>query len=360
MEGLENATSLPFYKQSGLKDSNGIPLKPPTYEGIQSLVEYLYYVPAPGTPTSLYEEARLETNMTVKAIIRINDDSVDAGSIGIMAGHIASDFTQLEVQVFDYAVVTCTQWAAQMSMVFDGFDEAQLPQAKLTAKNTQHNISSCKLFFPLKEKYWKCIDEEDNGEEDDQIPQVIITDTYIQDVYGVSWETKSEDNGVLLASYTWEDDSLKLLPFNEEELKNLVLGKLKYITTTTVGKDITEYIDADKPVKIQWIEEPSYVGCSKLYREYNEGYNMLDLSYNQNFGKESNLYFAGENYGVEGGWTEPALRSALDCVMQLLKAEGAAFLANNFDFESDYPKWPDTKDIIDNLLYTKDDETEES
>ena len=107
-----------------------------------------------------------------------------------------------------------------------------------------------------------------------------------------------------------------------------------------LGQDITEYIDKAKPVMIQWIKQATYIGCAKLYRAENEAGNQLDLSYNQQYGKKSCLYFAGENYGVEGGWTEPALRSGMDCVLHMLHHAGAKFKDGGFDFAVDYPKWP--------------------
>jgi len=54
VEGLSNSASLPYYN-SPVKDAAGIDLKAPRYEGIQSLVEYLYYVPAPGATHSLHD-----------------------------------------------------------------------------------------------------------------------------------------------------------------------------------------------------------------------------------------------------------------------------------------------------------------
>jgi len=318
VEGLSNPGLLPYYNAC-VTDSNGVAISPPTYQGIQSLVEYLYYVPAPGASASLYEGGRLFVNDPVTRIEKTTD--------GITVRH----GQQGQEDQFVFVVVSSTQWATQMSLEFIGFSECELPQAKIITANTQHNISSCKLFFPLKVKYWEL--------EGNKIPQIIVTDTYIQDIYALSWTNKPDDHGVLLASYTWEDDSLKLLPFNKNELSALVLAKLMEITQSTVGEDITQYIDETKPVTIQWINEPTYIGCAKLYRAWNEVDNMLDLSYNQNYGAKSNLYFAGENYGVEGGWTEPALRSGLDCVLQLLNNVNANFNAPSFDFAIDYPKW---------------------
>ena len=119
---------------------------------------------------------------------------------------------------YDHIFVTSAQWASQMSFSFEGFSQDELPVAKITAEHTQHNISGCKFFFPLKEKYW----ERDNNE----IPQVIVTDTFLQDAYSLSWDSSKDDEGVILTSCTWEDDSLKLLPFDEEILVNKELKQL--------------------------------------------------------------------------------------------------------------------------------------
>lgn len=321
VEGLSDPQDLPHY-DSPVKDTAGESLTPPLYQGIQSLPEYLYYVPAPGAASSLYEGARLFVGRGVSSLTKIGRKIVvEHGPKGGRA----------RKETFDYVVVTASQWAAQMSIRFKGFSERELPQQKLTTEHIQHNISSCKLFFPLKKRYWE--------EKGNRIPQILVTDTYIQDVYALSWRSREKDRGVLLASYTWEDDSLKLLPFDDDALAKLVLSKLEEITTTTVGQNITRYVDKSKPVTLQWISQPSYVGCAKLYRSRNEDSNMLDLAYNEAYSKRSRLYFAGENYGVEGGWTEPALRSGLDCVMRLLHNVRARFRAPGFRYAADYPSW---------------------
>ena len=318
--GLGNPGTLPYCGQPTF-DSAGRPLTPPTYQGIQSLVEYLFYCTAPNQPFSLYEsdQARLFTNTSVAGIVKQPGDRIQ---VRLADG---------SAENFDYVFVTSGQWATQMSTQFLGFSQAELPQIKITAQHTQHNISSCKLFFPLTEQYW--------NKPGNLIPQVIVTDTYIQDAYALAWNTAQGDQGVILASYTWEDDSLKLLPFDQGRLVDLVLAKLQQITLETLQQDITEYIIKDAPVMIQWIHEPTYDGCAKLYRQRDEAANFIDLAYNQDFGAQSHLYFAGENYSVEGGWTEPALRSAIDGVMQLLHHAGAVFQVNDFNFDRDYPRW---------------------
>lgn len=319
--GFSNANDLPYYKKE-VKDSNGVSLRPPTYEGMQGFVEYLYYVPISchdSENRSLYDSSKLFVNTKVKEIQKLED-----GKIKVV--HNSGN------EVYDDVMITSTQWATQMSINLKDFSFKQLPIQKITAEHTQHNISSCKFFFPLKELYWQ--------KEGNKIPQILVTDSFIQDSYAFSWKKDKKDKGVILASYTWEDDSLKLLPFKEEKLADLILDKLKDITISTVGQDITKYIDKNEPVMIQWINEPSYIGCSKLYRQRNEDQNMLDLTYNQNYSHLSNLYFAGENYSVEGGWTEPALRSSIDAVIQMIHHNKGEFTVEDFTYEYTYPKWP--------------------
>ncbi len=329
--GLGAPEQLPCYARE-TRDALEQPLPPPYYRGIQSLVEYLYFAPPPTDPDalSLHESpgANLYTRTKVVGITRLGDDIAIA----------ADNNGRLLNLKFDHVFISSGQWASQMSFRFRGFADRQLPTAMLTAQHTQHNISSCKLFFPLKEEYWK--------KPENRIPQVLVTDTFIQDAYALSWNLEndadpaSEQRGaVILASYTWEDDSLKLLPFDEQELASMVLDKLREITVETTGQDITQYINQELPVIIQWLKLPTYDGCAKLYRQNNQTANQLELSYNEKYGRHSHLYFVGENYGVEGGWTEPALRSALDGVMRLLRNVKADFQVDEFEYERDYPSW---------------------
>lgn len=309
-----------------LLDSAGRAVPSPTYAGIQSVPEYLLFCRPPGERPSLYQAVREGgAGLFLEAPVR----ALTKTPTGIEVETARDD---VATQCFDHVIVTSPQWASQMSFQYRGFDEGDvLPRSIVTARNVQHNISSCKLFFPLREPYW--LDPEC------KIPQVIISDTYIQDVYGLTWTTGPDDKGVILASYTWEDDSLKLLPYGQEQLADLVLAKLRQITTETVGQDVTQYIDRDHPVHIQWISEPHYHGCAKLYRERNWDENFGIMSYNQEHSAHSHLYFAGENYSLEGGWTEPALRTAVDAVLHVIRNAGGTPTAPGFVFDRDYPRW---------------------
>lgn len=220
-----------------------------------------------------------------------------------------------------------------MGMNFENFDsQKELPFSVTYSMKESHWITSCKVFYPLNERYW----------EKSNIPQVIATDTYLQGIYGYAVETKhiKTDPGVLLVSYTWEDDANKFIAEKDDTaFAKKCLRELDkiLINCENIKTPISPYVDTSKPVVIHWAKMPTYRGCAKLYREmtWNQDYQLL--RYNQEYSKDSGLYFAGEAFSVEGGWTEPALRSALDAVIHVIKNTGGSL---NFDV-SQYPNYTD-------------------
>ena len=63
------------------------------------------------------------------------------------------------------------------------------------------------------------------------------------------------------------------------------------------------------------------------------------FTYNEKYSHKSGMYFAGEGYSVEGGWLEPAFRTALDAVLRVIENTNGKF-NNNFDLQQHYPKSP--------------------
>ncbi len=322
MLGILNKTNLPYYNDQYLNDSSGQRLVAPLYEGIQSLTEWLFYQAAPGASQSLFQAANDVTSNDVSLFINRPVASIAKTAQGLTVTDINGN-----AQNFQYAVVTPNLWASQMSIALSGFNITNdLPLEVTTARNEQHNIASCKVFFPLTQTYWNV----------SKIPQVIISDTFVQDAYGVQWN--ANDAGALLASYTWEDDAIKLLPYNDADLGNRVLAQLDQITLSTLGVRISTYVNANDATVIHWSDQPTYHGCAKLYRQRTWTQNYSLLAYNQQYSASSGLYFAGENYSVEGGWTEPALRLAIDAVINLIQNSKGSF-NNGFNPVNDYPSY---------------------
>jgi monoamine oxidase len=311
-------------------DSLGHPLTPPHYLGGQTFSECLFYQPVASSfvePVSLYQATKMEqynvnlfTHNGVHRVRRLDSHEIELSS------HARSG-------IYDAVIVTPSTWAFEMSATFENFDRTQLPYEVLLSLKESHWITSCKVYFPLKGRYW----------EQSSIPQVINTDTFLQDIYGIAVTTATRsDPGVILVSYTWEDDAMKLEASRDDAtLAHKCLAELDRILVRceNIGRPISPYVDTSKPpVVIHWERQPSYRGCAKLYRERSWNLDYALLTYNQQCSKASGLYFAGEAYSIEGGWTEPALRSGLDAVLRVIYHTGGTFL-NGFAFETDYPTY---------------------
>ena len=105
---------------------------------------------------------------------------------------------------------------------------------------SSHWITSCKVFYRLKKRYWE---DKQGGK---YIPQLISTDTRLQGVYGYAVETAAiHDPGMLLVSYTWEDDANKLLADGDDTTLAEALARRDrriLMGCTNVARPISAYV----------------------------------------------------------------------------------------------------------------------
>jgi tryptophan 2-monooxygenase len=319
-------------------DSLGYSLHRPEYLGVQSFAECLFYEPVTSRRVdadSLYEAIQ-STKYDVNLYTRTGVEKItylDGGKVCVES--------KARSNKYDAVVITPSTWALQMSINFENFDAHIMPFNLQAAVAMSHWITSCKVFFPLTRRFW----EERNSEGDPFIPQTLVTDTFVQGVYGYGVTTKAfSDPGVLLASYTWEDDANKLLASTSDEaLARRCLTKLDDILMQSRNRPISPYVNRDQPSVIHWAKMPTYRGCAKLTRSRSWEHDYTLLRYNQHHSAKSHVYCAGEAYSVEGGWTEPAMRMAIDAVIHIAKNTGAKFVSGfHYDKYPRYSSWNPT------------------
>ncbi len=334
------------YQQS-LTDSLGHNLASPCYLGVQSYADNLLFTEVKShdttvNNTSLYSAVHSKKHPLINLFTQSKVQKIKKNTNGSITLSAAGDIEK----EYDAVILTLPTWAMQLSIQFEGFSQQSLPFAVQNAFKRSHWITSCKVFYSLKERYW----------EKTNIPQLISTDTFLQGVYAYAADIKNakgeivhQDAGGVLVSYTWEDDANKFLAnVDDKTLAKLCLEKLDSILEecSNVQGKISDYVNLDESQVIHWSQQPSARGCAKLYRQSTWQDNQNLLSYNQEHSEDSGLYFAGEAFSLEGGWTEPALRSAIDAVLHIVHHSGGDFL-NDFHFAEDYPQhsqWqPDDK-----------------
>ncbi|MCF6137413.1 flavin monoamine oxidase family protein [Pseudalkalibacillus berkeleyi] len=106
--------------------------------------------------------------------------------------------------------------------------------------------------------------------------------------------------GVILGSYTWEDDALIWVSKSEEERVKQSLQDL----STIHGKEILSSFEVGKAQS--WVLDPYAAGAFTLFKPEQESELFPYLS-----APEGKVHFAGEHTTVPHGWTQGAIESGI-------------------------------------------------
>jgi tryptophan 2-monooxygenase len=208
-------------------------------------------------------------------------------------------------ETFAATILTCTTRAAQLGI---HIEDALLSTDVWGALRRLHYTSSTKIMCSSKTKFWL----------DEKLPAVTLTDRPTRATYFMDYGEDAK-GGALLLSYTWGDDSNKLMALSESQLRAMcenVLGEL-------YGPAFSKQELSDFRV-ISWQQESGYNGAFRLdyagqYQDHNALFNQARGSVKG--GSKDGLFLAGEGASWEGGWIEGGLQTGLDascCTIRLL------------------------------------------
>lgn len=322
----------PYGNQTLVPDRNGTMFEAPRYLGVRSYDDCMLFLPIPETGFSPYDaltdssfEGGLFTSMKVTRLAKQFDGRI---SITCQRRESAQEVPYGE---FDSVIMTIPSWLMEVGMQIEGFTEEVLPRNTVRAWKTAHWETSCKIYAPLFPEFFT-----DAG---NRIPQILVTDSFVHDVYAYKYGVGNYGYPAILISYTWEDDATKLASFSDDELIRKCVVELDRILERceNIEQTISQYIDVDNGKVVRWITEPYALGCAKLYRAGAYGDAVSLLAYNRDYSYRSNFYLAGESFSLDAGWTEPSMRGAIDAVINLCANEGASF--NSGFTMNDYPKY---------------------
>ncbi|XP_072232065.1 L-amino-acid oxidase-like [Leuresthes tenuis] len=196
----------------------------------------------------------------------------------------------------DVVLVTATTKAT----LFIDF-EPPLSIQKMEALRSVHYGSSTKIILTFSKKFW---------EDDDIKGGKSITDRPSRFIYYPSHSFPTNDNvGVLLASYTWAEDSHMFLGLSDEDLKEATLKDLALIH----GDHIKGLCTGVK-VK-QWMLDPYSLGAFALFTPYQHLEHAKEL-----FRSEGRVHFAGEHTAFPHAWIETAMKSAIRAATNINEA----------------------------------------
>lgn len=173
-----------------------------------------------------------------------------------------------------------------------------LSTQKMAALAGVHYDSSTKVILTFRERFW---------EKDGIRGGKSITSRPSRFIYYPSHSFNSTV-GVLLASYTWSDDSFLFLGASDQELKELVLNDLVLIHGESVRELCTGVV-----VK-KWSQDPHSHGAFALFTPYQHLEYAAEL-----FRNEGRIYFAGEHTAFPHAWVEGAMKSAIRAATKINK-----------------------------------------
>ncbi|XP_059933283.1 L-amino-acid oxidase-like isoform X1 [Gadus macrocephalus] len=195
-----------------------------------------------------------------------------------------SDWTKVSAEA---VLVTTTAKAAR----FIDF-VPPLTNSKRHALSSVHYDSSTKIILTFSKKFWEA-DGIKGGKS--------ITDRPSRFIYYPSHSfPKNPDVGVLLASYTWSDDSLLFQGLGDEELKEVALNDLALIHGEKV-RDLCTGVVVKK-----WTADPYSLGAFAIFTPYQHTEIALEL-----FRSQGRVHFAGEHTGFTHAWIETAMKTAI-------------------------------------------------
>ncbi|XP_026178610.1 L-amino-acid oxidase-like [Mastacembelus armatus] len=234
--------------------------------------------------------------LNVPILLNSKVKHINQSKKGVVVSYQADNQSSLRQISADAVLVTTTARAA----LFMDFNPP-LSIKKMEALRGVHYESSTKIILTFREKFW---------EKDGIQGGKSITDGPSRFIYYPSHSfTRNQNIGVLLASYTWSDDSLLFTGASDEDLKELALRDLVKIHGEHVRSLCTGVV-----VK-RWSLDPYSLGAFALFTPYQH----LELS-QELFRPEGRVHFAGEHTAFPHAWIETAMKSAIRAATNINKA----------------------------------------
>ncbi|MEJ8853240.1 FAD-dependent oxidoreductase [Variovorax robiniae] len=234
---------------------------------------------------------------------------------------------------YDAAVIATTTRAMQMDMNITepptvapgqagqgapgtGAQVSPITNDQATAVQDLHLMNSSKLFVLCSSQFWN-----DNA----NCPQNIQTDGLAHGLYCLGYP--GSKYGVVLISYTWGDDSTKLIAVTDrnERLQILLRSLSPYASDPGMNAFLSGLNSTLLPqytTMIDWQMQPQYYGAFKLNYPGQDVMNQ-DL-YNQALTTTRRVFLAGDSVGWCGGWIEGALQTGVNAAAAAVNALAGA------------------------------------
>jgi monoamine oxidase len=189
------------------------------------------------------------------------------------------------------------------------FGNNVLPPERLHAIRNLHYENATKIVLEFSRRFW---------EKDHQIyGGRSITDLPIRWTYypATCQNPLNSDRGLLLASYTWGDDSLRWGPLNESDRIRFALRGVAELHN--MKQDECEKLLVGG-MSHSWAEDEYTFGAFALFEPYQEK-ELFDNVWK----RHDRIHFAGEHTSLKHAWIEGAVESGIRAAREVFKEASA-------------------------------------
>ncbi len=176
-----------------------------------------------------------------------------------------------------------------------------------------HYMGSSKTFIQVSSDFWNNINS------DGTHPfSVTLSDRLTRGTYVFAYDNEVNDpyGYGICTSYTWNDDSLKFVPFDVSERVTQTLNVLQdiYPRVNFTG------VSVGTPTGITWESETYYIGAFK--NNLPGQYRYQRALFTQFMDDSTRLVLAGDDISFTAGWLEGAITTALNAVNKIAVQNG--------------------------------------
>ena len=216
-------------------------------------------------------------------------------------------------------LVTTQSWLLTTNIQVD---EDLLSQKVWMALDRTRYTQSSKTFVMVDRPFWHDTDPETGR----NVMSMTLTDRNTRGTYLI--DNGPDKPAVILLSYAWQSDAMKVLPMSADQRAELAIDTLERIYPRA---KLRAHIVGD-PITVSWESDPNFLGAFKgaLPGHYRYNRRMHSHFLQDGFPAEQRgLFLAGDDVSWTPGWAEGAVHTALNAVWGIMRHFGGASPASN-------------------------------
>ena len=261
----------------------------------------------PGTSVKSLNDG--ETSPEVKAI--------HGGPDGLV---VVQDATGKSVS-YKAVVITPEKRVLQSGSII--FDESLMGESVRTGMYNTHYELSGKVFSEATSAIWS-----KKGEAGIYPMSMTLSDRLTRGTY------LFDDSGgspIVCLSYTWNDDTLKFLPFSGESDTTRFDRCVAVLQALYPKVDFTQLFVPGRQNSLIWDELPYFIGAFKnnLPGQYRYQRALFTAFKEDAVSTGKGVFFAGDDISWTGGWSEGAVHTSLNAVWGIMNYLGGESFPNN-------------------------------